>query len=170
MSEKNNHHRSIGLGLWFSRRNLWISLFVVVPVLTALGLIAWQRSRVIASDHLLDQIDSLVLLSPQDRTADEWSVAVYWTHNLHCASSPQIYAELSEIKRLQRDINERVESNVDTSTILWIWERYGALTESGDRYQKYQQVMLKEMERVAADGDTYGDYSSFAKQVRAEHK
>jgi drug/metabolite transporter superfamily protein YnfA len=175
MSQSKIRNQTDALRIWLRRPSSWVTILVAVPILTVFAVFAWrvasQATRAKASESLLHTIDSLVLLTPRDRTADEWNVLVYWTHNLHGNSILQVYAKRADIIRLQQDINDRIQSDADTSTILWIWERYAALTECGERYrQKYQSVMLAEMERVAANGDTSGDYTRFAQYVRQRHE
>ncbi len=51
----------------------------------------------------------LALSPPSDVTELEWASIVYWTHNLHCSSIPQVYASLSTLQTIDNLILDAAE-------------------------------------------------------------
>jgi hypothetical protein len=118
-----------------------------------------RRSR--AANRLLESVDSLAHQIPPGRTADEWGVAVYWTHNLHCASVPQVYASHGEIVQLHARLETHIAEGADMPTVLWLWDEYAQLTNSGNRYAaRYRRVMVQDCEALATGREPSYIYDS----------
>ena len=113
--------------------------------------------RLRASEAILSRIDSLVLRSPTDVSRHQWNVPIFWTHNLHSNSLLAFDAPLEDIRRFQRQLESRVQGDVDMSTIDWIWGQYATLTAAGERYQHYRDWMRADMECE----DRNGEYEAF---------
>jgi hypothetical protein len=56
--------------------------------------------------------------------------------------------QAGDMRRFQSELDEKVNGDVDMTTILWIWDRYTTLTPAGGEYQRFRRVMLDEVEQV----------------------
>jgi hypothetical protein len=134
----------------------------VAIVATCLGLFGYQIYRANLSLAILAKVDRLVLYTPEDCSELEWAVHVYWTHNLHCAAIPQVYASLSSLHELNRFLDDAVERGPDRSTIEALWVRYAALSAGGQKYSaRYDPVRREIANAVARDGESYADAGSY---------
>lgn len=170
VSSHDGRRRRTGVRIfWYA-----MSAFIVVVVIVVFDRTIGNQLRCVrAADAILKDIDSLVLRPPTDVAQEQWDVAVYWTHNLHCNSLLAFQSSLGEIRRFRDELATRVRSDVDMSTVDWIWERYAVLTRSGRDYQKYRSVMRKDMSIIREDvkrADPNGDYKSFRLIVESQQR
>ncbi len=132
------------------RINQIILLLLMLAAAALLTPVVLQIRRSHAANRLLESVDSLAHQIPPGRTAEEWEVAVYWTHNLHCASVPQVYASHGEIVQLHSRLKNRIAAGADMPTVTWLWDEYAQLTNSGNRYAaRYRDVMVQDCEALA---------------------
>lgn len=95
-------------------RTLGVVLLMFALALTAMVTpLALQIRKAQAANRLLEMVDALADQVPPDHAADEWGVAVYWTHNLHHESVPQVYASRDDIVRLHEELSLRCDSGAD---------------------------------------------------------
>jgi hypothetical protein len=82
-------------------------------------------------------------------TQDQWKVAVDWT-GLLSANSSLMKANLNDLLCFQRELEDKVQGKADMNLIFWIWDEHAKLTTTGQWYkQKYQKVMLEDMQQAA---------------------
>jgi hypothetical protein len=104
-------------------------------------------------------IGSLSTRCPPDMTKEQWEVAVSWTGKLPYKSMlltggqrglydmQRFRCALDDLRRFQRELEERVKGEVDMELIFWIWDEHAKLTPTGQQYkQRFQKVMLDEMQ------------------------
>jgi hypothetical protein len=109
----------------------------------------YKESNQIMS-NIIDNIDSLKYEYPPDITHEEWNVAVYYTHQLAGGSLLALHANLNDLRRFQRELDERVKGKVDMNLIFWIWDEIPKLTLHGKIYkQEHQKFMLDEMQKAS---------------------
>lgn len=141
-------------------------------VATALGAFGYQVFRARLSEAILAKIDCLAMQPPERSSELEWAVHVYWTHNLHCAAIPQVYASLSSLHELDRFLDSAIARGPDSSTIEALWSRYEAISAGAGRYRKeYEPVRHEIANAVARDGESYADarsYQDFLKYARSK--
>ncbi len=101
---------------------------------------------------------------PPEMTQKQWEVAVSWTGKLTDQSMlptsgagstydlRRFQWKLDNLRRFQRELEERVKGKVDMVLIFWIWDEVAELTPAGERYKKqFQKVMLDEMQPKRSD-------------------
>ena len=144
----------------FSLRGL-LGAFVVIALI--FGACRWLDQKFgepgRRDSAILKTIDSLAYKRPPELTRGQWSVAVGWTHNLHCNSLLFTQGKLHDIRQFQAELEERVEGDVSMETIHWIWDQYAELTECGQSYQRFREPMLQDMQTVGPNEDPCGIYS-----------
>jgi hypothetical protein len=90
-------------------------------------------------------IDSLAPRCPPSVRKDQWEIAIWWTSNLTGNSSLWAEGDLDDLRRFQRELEEKAKGEVDMTTIFWIWDQHARLTPSGRKYQRFRQQMLDQM-------------------------
>ena len=148
---------------WNARgRRLGIIAAIVVSVAICVVVSLWvwadrtigERRRLLSRLH--ESIESLATKCPPDLTQDQWNVAVNNTHNLpgNCLIFEQV--NLDDVRRLQRELEEKAKGKVDMELIFWIWDEVAKMSLPGQRYiEKYQKVMLDKMQPSPANGYVY---------------
>ena len=147
-----------------------ICLIAIVIVVLASGLFAYQVSRGKLNNSILAKVDRLVLQIPTGNSELEWSVYVYWTHNLHCETMSLNSVSHSSMRELNQFLNDAIERGPDRETIRELWDRYSMINDSGYRYRtKYEPVRDKIIDTIAQEGSDYVDvrcYQNFLQSVR----
>jgi hypothetical protein len=130
----------------YSLRDLLIAMTVCSIVMSCY---AWfQHTQVeprLVSDQIEATIDSLAAKCPPSVRKDQWEIAIWWTSNLTGNSLLKPEGDLDDLRRFQRELEEKAKGDVDMTTIFWIWDRHAQLTPSGKKYQRFRQQMLDEM-------------------------
>jgi hypothetical protein len=110
---------------------------------------AWFQHARVEPHRVSRQIEatiwSLASKCPSSVRKDQWEIAVWWTDNLTGNSLLKEEASLDDLRRFQRQLEEKAKGDVDMTTIFWIWDRHAQLTPAGKRYQRFRQQMLDEM-------------------------
>jgi hypothetical protein len=131
--------------------------------------VAYQLTRARLSESILVKIDRLSLHPPKDMPELEWAILVYWTHNLHCASTPQTGLSLRELRRLDNDLSEMLGTEPNRESIDELWARYSSLTAGGAKYRAEFEPVRDSIIDAAAKDDAYfdrGSYTDFIAAVR----
>ncbi|QDV30843.1 hypothetical protein Spb1_27780 [Planctopirus ephydatiae] len=104
----------------------------------------------------------MLALSPPSNVSElEWASIVYWTHNLHCNSIPQVHANLSTLRTIDNLIEEAAE-HPNRQKINQLWNEYAKVSQSGFRYrEKYLPVRDEIAEAIANQGDSFSDFRSY---------
>ena len=89
-------------------------------------------------------------------TRGQWSCAVACTINLVGNSLLPFEAKLDDLRRFQRQLEEKTAGDVDMTTILWIWDQHAHLTPAGKNYQEFRAQMLDDIARVGPNDDPWG--------------
>ena len=155
-------------------RRYFTRAIVAIIVLTAGAgayVLACQVHRESICRHILRKIDRLALQPPNGMTELEWASVVYWTHNLHCNTIPQVYADLATLRELDTFIDDGAERGSDMATIDGIWDRYAQMSDSGSSYrEKYESRRNEIAAAIANEGESYADarsYRDFLAYVRS---
>lgn len=136
----------------------------VTGLLVLLGtsmLWAFQHwSRLSRADLVLNKIDSLVLEAPRGCSELEWSILVYWTHNLHCEASPVLRTRESALANVENILHVAEENGASRTVIDELWAEYSQLPGIGrDFCKKYESVRDSIIED--AQTDNFGDERSY---------
>jgi hypothetical protein len=143
---------------WYQYRLRTLLLFILIASI-GLGLCSWfyqtwlERPRI--GRQINATINALARKRPPTMTRGQWGSAVAWTSNLHGNSLLFSQAKIEDLRRFHNELEERVTGPVDMTTILWIWDRYASLTEAGERYQRFRQMMLDEISQVGPNDDPW---------------
>jgi hypothetical protein len=155
----------------FMRVVVCVAIAISVVACAALG---YQIHRARLSESILDKIDQLVLHPPDDVPELEWAVLVYWTHNLHCNSIPQVYASYPTLRELDQYLDATIAEGPTRESIDELWERYASISDSGLRYRmKYMPVRDSIADTVAAEGEDFFDarsYQDFVTYVQSSNR
>jgi hypothetical protein len=116
----------------------------------------WSNETREAERNITATVDSLARKRPATLTRGQWGSAVGWTRNLVANSLLPFEADPGELRRFQTELEEKAKGDVDLSTILWIWDRLGRLTNAGNKYQRFRQQMLEEIKTVDPNADAWG--------------
>ena len=150
---------------------LGISIAAGLVVLAVCG-IANHFARVHLCDRVGKKIDQLVLFTPTGLSEPEWTVHIYWTHNLHSNSMLHLYASYASICELEQILDDSLATGPDRSTIDAIWDRYAKLTCFGTTYrQRYEWRKNAIAQEVAICGLDYpyiDDYLAILHNERAK--
>jgi hypothetical protein len=110
---------------------------------------AWFQRTQVEPHRVFRQIEasifSLDSKCPPSVRKDQWEIAVEWTGHLTGNSLLPEEGDLGDLRRFQRQLEEKMRGDVDMTTIFWIWDRHAQLTPAGKRYQRFRQQMLDEM-------------------------
>lgn len=130
----------------YSLRDLLIVMTVISIVMSRY---AWFQHTQVEPHRVSRQIeatiDSLTPRCPPSVRKDQWEIAIWWTSNLAGNSLLKEEGDLDDLRRFQRELEEKAKGDVDMTTISWIWDRHAQLTPAGKRYQRFRQQMLDEM-------------------------
>ena len=115
----------------------------------------------------------MLALSPPPNVSElEWAAIVFWTHNLHCNSIPQVYANQSTLRTIDNLI-EAASKQPDRQKINQLWDEYAKVSKSGFRYrEKYMPVRDEIAEAIAIQGNSFSDfrsYNDFLVSIRARN-
>lgn len=140
-------------------------LFACILLLFVLGTVAVafgdQIYRARYCEQLLQRIDALVLVPPSESSELEWAATVYWTHNLHCNTIPQVYASVPMLRKIDAIVAE-VEKQPDLTKINLLWDEYAKVSQSGSRYrEKYLPIRDKVVHDILVKGNNYTDFRSY---------
>jgi hypothetical protein len=101
---------------------------------------------------LISQIDatirSLATKCPPDLTQDQWHIAISRTTKL--PRNPVLAGRdnLDDLRRFQRELDEKARGQIDMELIDWIWDEYAKLSPAAQEYkQKFQRAMLEDMQQ-----------------------
>jgi|GEM_PF-3369636 len=127
----------------------------IIWALLALALIVsagWYVDYLILRPHRIareinSHILSLAGRRPADMSRQQWTSAVAWTSNLHGNSLISFQTDTRTIGEFRDRLRERLDQNVDMSTIHWIWDAYAEVCPGGARYQRFRRIMLDEIEQ-----------------------
>ena len=112
----------------------------------------------------------LALTPPPDVSEMEWTSIVFWTHNLHCNTIPQVHASLPMLQTIDKLIEDTAE-HPDKQNIDRLWEEYSKLSQSGFTYrEKYLPIRDEIAEAISNQGRNYPDvrsYDDFLASIRA---
>ena len=147
-------------------------LLLVIAVSVVVVALGFQIYRAQYCERLLGKIDKLALSPPPNVSELEWAAIVFWTHNLHCNSIPQVYANLSTLRTIDNLI-EAASEQPDRQKINRLWDEYAKVSQSGFRYrQKYMLVRDEIAEAIAIQGNSFSDfrsYNDFLVSILARH-
>jgi hypothetical protein len=143
------------------RRWRWFGIVVVILICIMITFYAWLDHTIGKPVRIQRQIgDTIALLAkkcPPDMTQDQWNVAVHWTVTLSGNCSLPGGADLEDMQRFQRELEERAKGKVDMDLISWIWDEHAKLYPGGQQYkEKFQKVMLDEMQPSSAERYYWG--------------
>ena len=88
---------------------------------TVLSYYIWFRPEVLAREiyyRNFETIASLAKKRPSTLTPEQWEAAMEWTYNLTANSNLESEASLTDLRRFQRDLEEKAKGEVDMATIL----------------------------------------------------
>jgi hypothetical protein len=126
------------------------------------------------SGSILEKVDRFALYPPSDTTEMQWAVLVYWTHNLHCNSIPQVYAPYASLQELDRFLDDALANGPDRLTIDGLWDRHAAIGEGAARYRReYKPVRDAAAKGIDAEDPTsfnYQSYRGFLDSVRERNR
>lgn len=151
-----------------------VTQFIVIAIsflaIASIGSFGFQFYRARLSEVVLQKIDRLALRPPPDRTELEWAVNIYWTHNLHCSTSPQIHASLAKHWEIDRHLDNLLAGAPNQSDVDNLWIRYEELSDAGRRYSlRYKSERDAIATEIAEQDMEYlnaGDYVGFLETVR----
>ena len=90
---------------------------------------------------------SLISNRPPDLTQDQWNVAIFRTAKLPSSCLLSGWASMDDLRRFQRELEERAKEKVDMQLIFWIWDECAKLSSAAQEYkQKFQRAMLDDMQ------------------------
>lgn len=159
--------------LWRSRVvRLVVCAALAVGVLAA-GWLAPKLAKGLLSQSIRPKVDSLALYPPKGTPELQWAVLVYWTHNLHDSTMPQVSASYSSLRELDRFLDAAIARGPTRSTIDGLWQRYASMSESGLRYRsKYEPMRDADVESIVAEGTNSAvghGYAAFLARVKASN-
>lgn len=82
----------------------------------------------------------LAVNPPDDVTEDRWAFCVHWAWNLNANYGGLTYISTESLDQLRADLDARVESGPDLSTINWYWDAYEAAAPRSNRYRHYHPL------------------------------
>jgi hypothetical protein len=138
----------------------WCGIVAVVVICIVIAFVAWVEHTIGKPRRIRDQMQATIASfekkCPPDMTQRQWDVAVSWTLQLTGNTMLPGWADLDDMRRLQRELEERAKEKVDLDLVLWIWDEVAKIDPTGPRYkQNFQQVMLQEMQlsepRIASE-------------------
>jgi hypothetical protein len=132
-----------------SRLWRWCGIMAVVVICIVIAFVAWVEHTIGKPRRIRDQmqatIASLEKKCPPDMTQREWDVAISWTLQLTGNTMLPGWADLDDMRRLDRELEERAKGKVDMDLVLWIWDEVAKIDPTGPRYKrKFQFVMLED--------------------------
>ena len=134
-------------------------LCIVIVLWVWLDRTIGERRRLNSQIHA--SIESLATKCPPDLTQNQWNVALYWTLNMS-GNTALTHAKLDELRRFQRELEERAKGKVDMELIFWIWDEVAKISPTGTRYKEnFQKHMLDEMQPSSAKSYFWGGDSVF---------
>ena len=93
-----------------------------------------------------ETIESMRSRCPDNMTQASWDEAVNWTINLNANSMIWEQANREHVSAFRRELLAKLENDVDTETIIWIWDQYALLCPHGAKYnERFRSVMLRDM-------------------------
>jgi hypothetical protein len=112
-----------------------------------------EPKRLVSQFHA--SILSLIDKCPSNMTKDQWEHAVHCTNHLPGECLLPGSANMDDLRRFQRELQERVKGNADMNLIFWIWDESAKMSPAGMRYkQRFQKEMLDEMQMIS-EGKLY---------------
>jgi hypothetical protein len=105
-------------------------------------------------------IESLAARRPPDMTEGQWMSAVYWTNRLRggcfstrgatCGHTDGLQTKVDDMRRFQREFEQKVKGKVDMNLIFWIWDEYAKRISAGQRDEQNieKTKMLEEIRRL----------------------
>ena len=129
--------------------------------------------RGMQAQAIVAKIDQLVHHRPADVSESEWAILVYWTHNLHHNSVPQVNLSISQLWRLSNDLDEMLLKGPDRHSIDHLWEQYSIMTDSGARYREkyepYRDAIIAESSRMGSEYFDRSSYEDFVDSVKIDN-
>ncbi len=157
--------------VWQSRTLRLLACAVLAVGVVAAACFAPLLAKGLLNESIRPKVDSLALYPPKGTPELQWAVLVYWTHNLHDNTIPQVYASYSSLRELDRFLDAAIAHGPTRDTIDGLWARYASMSESGSQYRlMYEPVRNAEVESIAAEGTNYAGapgYARFLKDVKA---
>jgi len=159
--------------LWQSRIVRLVVCAALAVGVVAAGWLAPQLAKGLLNQSIRPKVDSLALYPPKGTPELQWAVLVYWTHNLHDNTIPQVYASYSSLRELDRFLDAAIAQGPTRGTIDGLWQRYASMSESGSQYRlKYEPIRDSDGESIAAEGTNSvvgRGYAAFLARVKASN-
>lgn len=141
-----------------------IVLFGCLPLLILfIGVVAWvawttipqmrynQRSR-----RINQKIADLRAQQPPDVRADLWNECIAWASIAHCnICFSEGHTTYEAMVRYEENLEEKLEGDVDLTTIEWIGER---LAETGPHGQQYMEKWRKQWQSMIQHAEQGGTF------------
>ena len=139
-------------------------LFGCLPLLILfIGVVVWvawtaipqmrynQRSR-----RINQKIADLRAQQPPDVRADLWNECIAWASIAHCnICFSEGHTTYEAMVRYEEDLEEKLEGDVDLTTIEWIGER---LAETGPHGQQYMEKWRKQWQSMIQHAEQGGTF------------
>ncbi len=159
--------------MWRKRLKWFGCIFLLIAVSTVAIAFGDQIYRARFCEQLLRRIDALVLVPPSESSELEWAATVYWTHNLHCNTIPQVYASLPMLRKIDEIVAD-LEKQPDLTKINLLWNEYAKVSQSGFRYsEKYLPIRDEIVHEISLQGNNYTDvrsYDDFLTSIRSRNR
>ncbi|MDY0169920.1 MAG: hypothetical protein RBS80_25480 [Thermoguttaceae bacterium] len=141
-----------------------IVLFGCLPLLILfIGVVVWvawtaipqmrynQRSR-----RINQKIADLRAQQPPDVRADLWNECIAWASIAHCnICFSEGHTTYEAMVRYEENLEEKLEGDVDLTTIEWIGER---LAETGPHGQQYMEKWRKQWQSMIQHAEQGGTF------------
>ncbi len=141
-----------------------IALFGCLPLLIlAVGMVAWFAWTAIPlmrynqrSSRINEKITSLRAQRPPDVRADLWDECIAWASIAHCnICFSEEDATYEAMCRFEQQLDEKLQEDVDLTTIVWIGERLAETGPHGQQYMKKWRKQWEQMIQHAEQGGTF---------------
>ncbi len=147
--------------MWRKRLKWFGCILLLIAVSTVATAFGDQIYRARFCEQLLRRIDALVLVPPSESSELEWAATVYWTHNLHCNTIPQVHASLPMLRKINEIVAD-LEKSPGLTKINLLWNEYAKVSQSGFRYsEKYLPIRDEIVHEISLQGNNYTDFRSY---------
>jgi hypothetical protein len=97
-------------------------------------------------ERINQKIKSLALRRPPNMKQSQWDAAIDWTHTLYYFNSPNTFQFDSKVmSQFEKELNQKLASQVDMGTILWLWDEFSKLQPEKTGYQLNRSKMLEDI-------------------------
>lgn len=109
-----------------------------------------------AREEMATAITRLAMHQPPGIAKEQWAFCIHWTWNLHANFGAMFYAPTGGLQRLARQLNSRIDSGPDLSTIDWVWDQYIEMYPPSAAYEKWRPTSPQNREAFLMGSEALG--------------